>query len=147
MQVVQMTFKCNVVLMFCLSMWTLNQAPDEILESQSVRVSHPKVTKTKLPRLQRFFVFLRLFCCHVLNTLFVCFKMPPHRFSDVLIGRQCVSCEIRDAKFSSEIIALWIPPHHGFTRWTPKLPWKANLKLLKTRPFQGNGPSKCWNKK
>lgn len=29
LQVIQMTFKFNMVLMFCLSMWTLNQAPDE----------------------------------------------------------------------------------------------------------------------
>lgn len=146
MQVVQMTFKCNVVLMFCLSMWTLNQAPDEILESQSVRVSHPKVTKTKLPRLQKIFVFRILLPCieHTLYALYA--SKCQHRFSDVLDGRRFVSCEIREAKFSSEIIALWIPPR-GFTRWTPKLPWKANLKLLKTRPFQGNGPSKCWSKK
>lgn len=72
-----MTFKCNVVLMFCLSMWTLNQAPDEILESQSVRVSHPKVTKTKLPRLQKIFVFRILLPC-IEHTLYALYASKCH---------------------------------------------------------------------
>ena len=80
----------------------------KFLQSQRVRVSQLKVTKKKVAKVAKDFCVFRLLLPCIEHT--ICMHQNVngwHRFSDVL--EICFLSDPGPAKFSSEIIALWIP--------------------------------------
>ena len=90
--------------MFCLSMWTLNQAPDEIFTEPTCACFPTQGHQKKVAKVAKDFCVFRLLLPCIEHT--ICMHQNAngwHRFSDVL-RTSFVSCEIRDAKFSSETL-------------------------------------------